>query len=124
MGMGKMASKLKPFWGDALRRSEHLARANRPTLVGLEAIEPGGEPSNGAILFFADDPIRGHGRGHITSTTYSKSVGKAIGLGLLEGGLSRVGQEVVAASPVHGRQYRLRVVDPCFLDAEGVRYRV
>ena len=124
MGMGKMASKLKPFWGDALRRSEHLARANRPTLVGLEAIEPGGEPSNGAILFFADDPIRGHGRGHITSTTYSKSVGKAIGLGLLEGGLSRVGQEVIAASPVHGRQYRLRVVDPCFLDAEGVRYRV
>ena len=124
MGMGKMASKLKPFWGDALRRSEHLARSDRPTLVGLEAIEPGGEPSNGAILFFADDAIRGHGRGHITSTTYSKSMGKAIGLGLLQGGLGRVGQEVVAASPVQGRQYRLRVVDPCFLDAEGVRYRV
>jgi sarcosine oxidase subunit alpha len=124
MGMGKMASKLKPFWGDALRRSEHLAHPNRPTLVGLEAIDPGGDPSNGAILFFADDAIRGHGRGHITSTTHSKSVGKAIGLGLLEGGLSHVGQVVIAASPVHGRQYRLRVVDPCFLDAEGVRYRV
>ena len=123
MGMGKMASQLKPFWGDALRRRDVLARTDRPTLVGLEAISVDGAPSNGAILFFADDAIRGHGRGHITSTTYSKALGKAIGLGLLEGGLARVGQEVIAASPVHGRQHRLKVVDPCFLDAEGLRYR-
>ncbi len=123
MGMGKMASKIKPFWGDALRRSEHLARTDRPTLVGLEATGPDAAPSIGAILFFADDAIQGHGRGHITSTTYSKSVGRSIGLGLLQGGLSHVGQEIIAASPVHGRQYRLRVVDPCFLDAAGERYR-
>ncbi|MEY4882600.1 MAG: hypothetical protein RIS34_454 [Pseudomonadota bacterium] len=123
MGMGKMASPLKPFWGDALRRSEHLARADRPTLVGLEPAEEGATPSNGAILFFADDKIQGHGRGHITSTTYSKSLGKAIGLGLLQGGTSRVGQVIIATSPVQGRQYRLKVVDPCFLDAPGERYR-
>jgi sarcosine oxidase subunit alpha len=124
MGMGKMASKLKPFWGGALRQSESLQRNNRPTLVGLEAIGKDDAPSNGAILFFADDAIQGHGRGHITSTTFSKSVGKAIGLGLLEGGVANVGKEIIAASPTQGRQYRLRVVDPCFLDAEGVRYRV
>jgi sarcosine oxidase subunit alpha len=123
VGAGKMASTLKPFWGDALRRSPNLARTDRPTLVGLEATDEDSAPSNGAILFFADDKIAGHGRGHITSTTYSKTLGKAIGLGLLQGGLSRVGQAVIAASPVQGRQYRLRVVDPCFLDAEGVRYR-
>ena len=123
MGAGKMASQLKPFWGDALRRSENLARTDRPSLVGLEAIDPNEPPNNGAILFFADDEIKGHGRGHITSTTYSKHVGKAIALGLLQGGTARVGETVIAASPVHGRQYRLKVVQPCFLDAEGVRYR-
>ena len=123
VGAAKMASTLKPFWGDALRRSEHLARSDRPTLVGLESTGEGASPSNGAILFFVDDKIEGHGRGHITSTTFSKSLGKVIGLGLLQGGISRVGQEVIAASPVQGRQYRLRVVDPCFLDAEGERYR-
>ena len=123
MGMGKMASQIKPYWGGALRSSENLVRADRPTLVGLEPAEDGATPSNGSILFFADDKIEGHGRGHITSTTYSKSLGKAIGLGLLQGGTSRVGQIVVAASPVLGKQYRLRVVDPCFLDAEGTRYR-
>ena len=68
--------------------------------------------------------VQGHGRGHITSTTYSREVGKPIALGLLQGGLAHVGKEVIAASPVHGREYRLRVVDPCFIDAEGERYRV
>ena len=123
VGAGKMASQLKPFWGDALRRSEHLQREDRPTLVGLEAVDAKEPPNNGAILFFSDDAIQGHGRGHITSTTYSKSVGKAIALGLLQGGTSRVGQIVIAASPVHGRQYQLKVVEPCFLDTEGNRYR-
>ena len=123
MGAGKMASAVKPFWGDALRRSEHLARPDRPTLVGLEALDANEPPNNGAILFFADDEVKGHGRGHITSTTYSKHGGKPIALGLLQGGTSRVGQTVIAASPVHGRQYKLKVVEPCFLDPEGNRYR-
>ncbi|WP_342618031.1 sarcosine oxidase subunit alpha family protein [Rhodoferax sp. GW822-FHT02A01] len=123
MGAGKMASQLKPFWGDALRRSENLTRKDRAALVGLEALDANEPPNNGAILFFADDEIKGHGRGHITSTTYSKHVGKPIALGLLQGGTSHVGQIVVAASPVHGRQYKLKVVEPCFLDPEGNRYR-
>ena len=124
LGAGKMASKTKSFWGDALRHSPHLARANRPTLVGLEAVDAKEPPSNGSILFFADDVIQGHGRGHVTSTTYSQSVGKAIALGLLQGGTAHVGQEIIATSPTQGRKYRLRVVEPCFLDAEGARYRV
>jgi sarcosine oxidase subunit alpha len=123
MGAGKMASQLKPFWGDALRRSEVLVRPDRPTLVGLEAVDANEPPNNGAILFFADDEIKGHGRGHITSTTYSKHVGKAIALGLLQGGKAHIGKTIVAASPVHGRQYQLKVVDPCFLDPQGDRYR-
>jgi heterotetrameric sarcosine oxidase alpha subunit len=124
MGMGKMASTIKPFWGDALKGSENLVRDNRPTLVGLEAVDAREPPNNGAILFFSTDAIQGHGRGHVTSTTFSPTLGKAIALGLLEGGTRHVGQEVIAASPVHGRQYRLRVVDPCFLDQAGERYRV
>jgi len=124
LGAGKMASKTKSFWGDALRHSPYLARANRPTLVGLEAVDAKEPPSNGSILFFADDVIQGHGRGHITSTTFSQSVGKAIALGLLQGGTAHVGKEIIATSPTQGRKYRLRVVDPCFLDAEGARYRV
>jgi sarcosine oxidase subunit alpha len=105
-------------------RSENLIRDDRPTLVGLEAVDAKEPPNNGAILFFSTDAIQGHGRGHVTSTTFSPTLGKAIALGLLQGGTRHIGQEVIAASPVHGRQYRLRVVDPCFLDPAGERYRV
>ncbi len=124
MGAGRMASQTKDFWGKALSHSPHLQKPDRPSLVGLEAVDPAQPPSNGSILFFADDAIQGHGRGHVTSTTFSKTVGKAIALGLLQGGTAHVGQEVVAASPATGRQYRLRVVEPCFIDPQGVRYRV
>ena len=124
LGAGRMASKTKGFWGGALRNSPHLARPDRPTLVGLEAVDEREPPSNGAILFFASDAIQGHGRGHVTSTTFSKTVGKAIALGLLQGGTTHLGEEVIAASPATGRQYRLRVVEPCFIDPQGARYRV
>ena len=40
------------------------------------------------------------------------------------GALIEEARLVKKLSPVHNRQYRCRVVDPCFLDAEGVRYRV
>ena len=124
LGAGRMASKTKGFWGGALRHSPHLARPDRPTLVGLEAVDANEAPSNGSILFFTSDAIRGHGRGHVTSTTFSKTVGKAIALGLLQGGTAHLGEEVIAASPATGRQYRLRVVEPCFIDPQGARYRV
>jgi methylglutamate dehydrogenase subunit C len=122
VGMGKMASSLKPYWGQALSQSPNLVRGNRPTLVGLEAIDADQAPTNGSILFFENDEIKGVGRGHITSTCYSAELGKSIGLGLLQEGAARIGSTVIAAAPVLGRQYRLKVVSPHFLDPQGSRY--
>lgn len=124
LGAGAMASKTKSFWGDTLRRSENLARNNRPTLVGLEPVNPSDVVLNGAILFFPDDEIKGHGRGHVTSNAYSAEVGAHIALGLVQGGKSKIGQEVLAVSPVRNSTIRLKIVDPCFLDAAGERYRI
>ncbi len=122
VGMGKMASHLKPYWGQALSQSPNLLRGNRPTLVGLEALDADQPPTNGSILFFEDDEIRGLGRGHITSTCFSAELGKSIGLGLLQHGAARIGSTVIAAAPVLNRQYRLRVVSPNFLDPQGSRH--
>ena len=122
VGLGKMASALKPYWGQALSQSPNLIRGNRPTLVGLEAMAADQPPTNGSILFFEGDEIKGVGRGHITSTCYSAELGKSIGLGLLQEGAARIGSTVTAAAPVLGRQYRLKVVSPHFLDPMGSRF--
>lgn len=122
VGLGRMASALKPYWGQALSQSPNLTRGNRPTLVGLEALDADQPPTNGSLLFFEGDAIQGVGRGHITSTCYSAELGTSIGLGLLQEGAARIGSTVIAAAPVLGRQYRLKVVSPHFLDPMGSRF--
>ena len=59
--------------------------------------------------------------GYITSACDSPSLGRWVGLGLLAGGRSRLG-EVVAADDIDGR-VQVRIVDPCFYDPKGERLR-
>jgi sarcosine oxidase subunit alpha len=86
LGAGRMASKTKGFWGGALRHSPQLARsepappwsvwrqwtsANRRTTVPFCSLQA--------------TQSRATGLGHVASTTFSKTVGKAVALGLLQG---------------------------------------
>ncbi len=119
--LGRMAAKEKPFIGKALRQRPSLQAAERWSLVGIECLEPARRLRGGAILFAADDEIAGHGRGHITSVTWSTELEKYIALGLYQGGLGHVGEEIVAAYPLKGEYVRARVVSPHFVDPEGAR---
>jgi sarcosine oxidase subunit alpha len=66
----------------------------------------------------------GHGRGYITSVTWSPELQKSIALGLYRGGLRHQGEEIVCAYPLKGEQVRARIVTPVFIDAKGERLRV
>jgi methylglutamate dehydrogenase subunit C len=121
LGLGKMAAKEKPFIGKALRQREDLQSAERWSLVGLELLEPDKKLRGGSILFAATDEIKGHGRGYITSVTWSTELNKFIALGLYQGGLKHEGEEIIAAFPLKGEQARLKLVSPHFIDHEGVR---
>jgi heterotetrameric sarcosine oxidase alpha subunit len=121
LGLGRMAAKDKPFVGKVLRQRENLQAPERWSLVGLETLEPGKKPRGGSILFAATDEIKGHGRGYITSVTWSTELQKFIALGLYQGGLAHEGEEVIAAFPLKDEQVRLRLVSPHFIDREGAR---
>ena len=116
-----MASRVKPYVGQALSQRADLKAADRWSLIGLELIEPAGKLRGGAILFAADDPIQGHGRGYITSVTWSTVHERLIALALYQGGLSHQGEEVVCAFPLRGEQVRARIVSPMFYDPSGER---
>ncbi|WP_236637960.1 glycine cleavage T C-terminal barrel domain-containing protein [Mangrovicoccus ximenensis] len=64
-----------------------------------------------------------HDQGWITSACFSPHLGHMIGLGFLEDGDSRLGQEIIAANPLEGRNVRLRVASAHFIDPEGGRLR-
>ncbi|MFT0533467.1 sarcosine oxidase subunit alpha family protein [Castellaniella hirudinis] len=121
LGMGRMVAKQSGFVGDVLRRRPALQDQARQRLVGLECLEAGRRLTGGAILFGPGEAHRGHGRGRITSVTWSPSLGKSIGLGLLSGAEEPAGQEVVAVHTIKGDSVRARVVSPVFLDPEGSR---
>ena len=123
LGLGAMASKTKAYVGRELRERPELRQPERWSLVGLECLEPAGKLRGGAILFASDDPIQGHGRGYITSVTWSTELGKLIALGLFQGGLQHEGKEVICAFPLKGEQVRARIVSPMFIDPKGERLR-
>ena len=121
LGLGKMAAKDKPYIGKALRFRPALQAPDRWSLVGIELIEPEKKLRGGAILFAASDEIKGHGRGYITSVTWSTELGRFIALGLYQGGLAHEGEEIVCAYPLKDETARARIVSPHFIDREGAR---
>jgi glycine cleavage system aminomethyltransferase T len=62
-------------------------------------------------------------QGWITSAAYSPHVGSSIAIGFLEEGDARMGEVVIAANPLEGREVRVEVVSPHFVDPEGGRLR-
>jgi methylglutamate dehydrogenase subunit C len=124
LGLGKMAAPDKAFVGRELRNRPALQAPARWSLVGLECLESQGRLRGGAILFAQGEPVAGHGRGYITSVTWSDELGKFIALALYQGGLKHEGSEVVCAYPLKGEQVRARIVSPMFIDKQGARLRV
>ena len=116
-----MASRDKPYVGRELRQRDGLQAPQRWSLVGLECLEPAGRLRGGAILFAADEPVQGHGRGYITSVTWSIELNKYIALALYDGGLRHEGSEIICAYPLKGEQVRARIVSPLFVDPAGGR---
>ena len=124
LGLGKMASKDKPFVGRELRQRPLLQAPERWSLVGIECLDPEKKLRGGSILFAASDRIEGHGRGYITSVTWSTELDKYIALGLYQGGLKHSGEEIICAFPLKDEQVRARIVSPLFIDPNGERLRV
>ncbi|WP_214475623.1 sarcosine oxidase subunit alpha family protein [Mesorhizobium sp. dw_380] len=121
LGLGRMAGKRAGFAGDVLRRRPAFMAPDRHRLVGLECIEDGKRLRGGAILFLPGETAAGHGRGRVTSVTFSPERGHYVGLALLAGDVATEGSEIVAVYPMKAETVRARIVSPVFLDAQGER---
>jgi methylglutamate dehydrogenase subunit C len=121
LGLGKMAGKDKAYVGKELRFRKALQAPERWSLIGIEGPEDGTKLRGGSILFAAADEIKGHGRGYITSVTWSTELSRFIALGLYQGGLMHEGEEIVCAFPLKNEQVKARIVSPHFIDKQGAR---
>ncbi len=123
LGLGKMVSAKKDSIGAVMSRREGMANDSR-RLMGFEPLDKFQPVTAGAHLINVGDPVDlDHDQGWITSAAYSPHVGSMIGLGYLENGDQRIGEEMVAANPIEGESIRVRVVSAHFIDPKGERLR-
>jgi sarcosine oxidase subunit alpha len=90
----------------------------RRQFVGLEPVSPGVPPVAGAHIVTTAGGVR-RSEGFVTSAAFSPTLGRYVGLGLLERGRERTNEIVTVFD--EGRTMQVRVVKPAFYDPSGER---
>lgn len=123
LGMERMVSAKKDSIGAIMSRRKGLSQENK-RLVGLMPVDASDEVIAGAHLVRPNTAFTlENDEGWITSACYSPHLQSSIGLGYLQNGNERMGEEVIAANPLEGKNVRVKVVSAHFIDPEGERLR-
>jgi heterotetrameric sarcosine oxidase alpha subunit len=124
LGLGRLMSKKKDFIGRVLAGRPGLTDPNRPTLVGCWPVDRSARLYAGAhLLPLGVKPELELDQGYLTSVAFSPMRGHWIGLALLSRGPERIGERILAHSPVRGGDVEVEVVSPVFFDPDGSRLK-
>jgi sarcosine oxidase subunit alpha len=124
LGLGRLLAQNKDYIGAVLAQREALTGTSRARLVGLKPVDRSERLDAGAHLIAAGaEATAAHDEGYVTGVAYSPALGHWIGLGLLADGTARLGERLRACDPLRGRETRVEVCDPVFVDPEGGRLR-
>lgn len=125
LNLGWAISKKKPdFLGKRGQERTYLASPDRWKLAGFETLD-GSVIQDGAYIPSAGKNANGQGntQGRVTSTYFSPTLKKGIAMGLIKGGLERIG-DVVEFTTITGGTVKAKVVDPVFYDKDGEKNNV
>ncbi|MCY9843971.1 sarcosine oxidase subunit alpha [Vibrio caribbeanicus] len=126
MGMNWIIGKNKPFsfLGKRSWQRQENVRSDRKQFVGLLTKNPQQVLPEGAqAVFDPSEPIPMTMVGHVTSSYFSPSLGHSIALGVIEGGLSRMG-ETVYFPLANGETVEAKISNSVFYDPQGERQNV
>ena len=120
LNLGWAISKKKAdYLGKRGQERTHLASPDRWKLAGFETLTGGVIPDGSYIIA---DGHNANGQrntqGRVTSTYYSPTLKKGIAMGLIKGGMDRLG-DVVEFNTITGGTVKAKVVDPVFYDKDG-----
>ena len=119
-----ISKKKADYLGKRGQERSFLARGDRWKLAGFETLD-GSVIPDGSYIVAAGHNANGqrNTQGRVTSTYFSPTLKKGIAMGLITGGLGRMG-EVVEFNTVSGGTVKAKVVDPVFYDKEGEKQNV
>jgi len=121
LGFERMLKKEGDFVGRAFSRRALDGASDRLQLVGVRPLDRGRRLRNGTVL---TDPRSPTGiLGYVTSCTPSAQLEGWVGLALLAAGRQRIGQRLLATSPLHEETADIEIGSPHFFDPENARVR-
>ncbi|WP_114787198.1 sarcosine oxidase subunit alpha [Vibrio tetraodonis] len=126
MDMNWIVGKNKTFSyiGKRSWEREDNQRQDRKQFVGLLTKDPSVVLAEGAqAVFDPSEPIPMTMVGHVTSSYYSPILDRSIALGVIKGGLSRVGEKVYFPLP-DGTSVEAEITTSVFYDPKGERQNV
>ena len=123
LGLERMMKKKGDFIGRVNAMRPGLLAPDRPTLVGVQAVDPSFERRlrGGAHIVARRDSKQS--LGWIASVTRSVELERWIGLALVIGGPERIGQRMFATSPLHNEVVEVEITSPHHVDPENRRVR-
>jgi sarcosine oxidase subunit alpha len=125
LGLGRLLRKNGGYIGAALAARPALRDSGRPVLVGLLSVDGKTPIRVGSQLLAGKQEARVDApaakQGFVSSSALSEFLGHPIALGFLQDGAARLGQELIAASPLLRETVRVRVVPSVFVDPENTR---
>jgi sarcosine oxidase subunit alpha len=119
-----ISKKKDDFLGKRGQQRSHMTDPNRWKLAGFEA-EGGKVIPEGAYIVAGGTNANGqrNTQGRATSTYYSPTLDRGICMGLIKGGMERLG-DTVEFNMLDGGTMAAKVVDPVVYDAEGKKQNV
>jgi sarcosine oxidase subunit alpha len=113
---GIVAKKQSDFVGKRSLLRDWDQRTDRRQLVGIEPLNPNENLEPGAH-FITSEETGFRSQGMVTSAVFSPTLNRSIGLGLLERGFERMGEQVRVFD--NGRSFDVRITGPVFYDPQG-----
>ena len=119
-----ISKKKDDFIGKRAQARSDMAREDRWKLVGLQTVD-GSVIEDGAYAPAPGTNANGQQnvQGRVTSSYHSPTLGRGIAMGLVKGGMDRLGEEI-AFTKTDGGRVAAKVVDPVFYDPEGEKQNV
>jgi len=121
LGLQRLLKKQGDFIGRTLAQRAALNAAERLQLVGLRPTSGAQRLRNGSQLVARGSPDIS--LGYVTSATPSVEFQGWVGLALLSGGRQRIGERLVARSPVTDESTEVQILAAHMLDPENTRVR-
>jgi heterotetrameric sarcosine oxidase alpha subunit len=122
LGLERMLSTKKTYIGSVMARRPVLSAPERQRLVGCKPVDRRDELTAGAQ--FVSRALAGsHDQGFMSSVAFSPTLGHWVGLGFLRNGPARYGEQILAHDLLRGREIRVEVCPPVFVDPKGGRLR-